>query len=299
MTKILVLGSTGMLGNQVTKVLSKKFTVTEVNRAGVPVVKNNRTIKVDVKNIETLKNIFANEHRFDYVINCIGSIKQLITQSHKSVQNAILLNSLLPYALDELSIENNFRVIQICTDCVFSGKTGGNSEKSRQDPEDVYGKTKSLGEVSSRNTMNIRCSIVGHEMNSANSILDWFLGHPANAKIRGFTNHLWNGITTLHFSQVIQSLILNKTFKSGSFHLIPEDQISKYELLTMFANEYNRKDIFIKPIEMQVKVDRTLSTIYPEINNEMWLNAGYASIPTIQYMIRELRIQNDLDTHHE
>jgi glutathionyl-hydroquinone reductase len=67
----------------------------------------------------------------------------------------------------------------------------------------------------------------------------------------------------------------------------------------MFANEYNRKDIFIKPIEMQVKVDRTLSTIYPEINNEMWLNAGYASIPTIQYMIRELRIQNDLDTHHE
>jgi len=295
MIKILILGSTGMLGNQITKVLSNRFTVIEANRTGIPVVTKNRSFKIDARNIESIINVFEKGDDFDYVLNCIGSIKQLISQSSQSVQNAIYLNALLPHALDELSKQHDFRVIQICTDCVFSGELGGSSENTPHDAIDIYGKTKSLGEVESKNTMNIRCSIVGKEINSSNSLLDWFLARPTNSKVVGYTNHFWNGVTTLHFSRVVQALILNNNFNPGTFHLIPADQISKHGLLSVFAEEYNRMDVEIEPIDMKIKVDRTLKTLHPELNNRMWSGAGYSSPPSIKNMINELRIQNETE----
>ena len=287
-----------MLGNQIAKVLSKNLSVTEANRSGVSVVAGNNVLKIDAQNLESIEQAFSRNKKYDYVINCIGNIKQLITTTPESIQNAIQINSIFPHLLDGLSIKYGFKVLQICTDCVYSGITGGSSELSSHDSDEIYGKTKSLGEVTSPNTMNIRCSIVGREMNSSTSLLEWFLSQNSNSEIRGFTNHHWNGVTTFHFGRVIRGIILNHGFVPGKFHLIPANHVSKFELLSIFAEKYSRRDVKIEPFEANPKIDRTLSTVFQEMNLKLWSDAGYSSIPTIQTMIGELQHHNETEEFH-
>lgn len=205
------------------------------------------------------------------VINCIGLIKPYCGD----VERAIRVNALFPYTLPAGSL-------QIATDCVYSGKKGLYVETAPHDATDVYGKTKSLGEAS--HIKNLRCSIIGPEVKKHVSLLDWFL---AQDKADGYTNHLWNGITTYHFAKICKGILKEKIELPPLQHIVPANMVTKAELLRIIAEAYG-KDIPVTEVEAPEDIDRTLSTSNPELNRKLWKAAGYDQPPTIKQMIVEL-----------
>lgn len=207
----------------------------------------------------------------DWVINCIGVIKPYCGD----VVRAIKVNALFPHTLPS-------RTIQIATDCVYSGKKGDYVETDVHDATDVYGQTKSLGEAS--HVKNLRCSIIGPEVNHHVSLLDWFLGQD---KAQGFTNHYWNGITTYHFSKIVQGIIREGIDLLSLQHVVPADKVTKADLLRIIKKAYGRKTT-VTNTEAPESIDRTLSTVNPKLNQALWRAAGYSKPPTIKQMIEEL-----------
>ena len=143
----------------------------------------------------------------DYIINCLGITKPHINDNNEQdVARAKLVNTLVPAERASLAENTGSRVIQIATDCVFSGCKGHYLETDAHDAADVYGKTKSLGEVVSNNVMHIRVSTIGRELGRSTLLLEWVLSHAHGATIPGFTDHFWNGVTTNHFSKVVRGM---------------------------------------------------------------------------------------------
>lgn len=243
-----------------------------------------RELDVEDADLSTLKSALKDT---DWIINCIGIIKTYIHDDNApEVARAVRINALFPYLL--ASALDNSKVIQITTDCVYSGKKGGYQESDSHDASDVYGKTKSIGEVYLKNMYNIRCSIIGPELSSHTSLMDWFLNSPKNAKVNGYKNHFWNGVTTLHFAKICIGII-KKDIKIGHLqHVIPADKVSKMQMLKLFAKNFDRADIEILPTSESGAVDRTLKTEKQKINEKIWFSAGYKTIPTIAKMIEEL-----------
>ena len=225
----------------------------------------------------------------DYVINCIGVInKSIVEESAVSRERALLINSLFPYKLDALASELGFRIIQIATDCVFSGAKGGYLESDKHDTADTYGKTKSLGEVPSENMMNIRVSIIGREVSSNVSLFEWVRNQPLNTQVHGYSDHYWNGVTTQAFSRICRGIIENSGFTSGTHHLVPADTMSKFELVTAIANRIGRSDLEILERPSGNPVNRTLATIDASLNEQMWVDGGYKSIPSIASLVSDM-----------
>jgi dTDP-4-dehydrorhamnose reductase len=285
MTKVAILGSTGMLGSTLVQYLSPNVDeIVEINRSGIGVNARNRVLIFDAISGASLEDSLQGE-RFDFIINCIGVIKQLLNEEiDEDVKNAFVINSHFPGLLNEFSLKFSTPVIQIGTDCVYSGQTGNYSETSEFDCSDVYGKSKLEGELRSSAIMTIRSSIIGHEMNSAISLMDWFLKLPLNSEVNGFVNHIWNGVTTLDFARIALGVMNSDSFLPGVSHLVPADQVSKYELLNLLSDNFDRADIHIEALSTTPAINRTLSTIYPERNSNLWSNAGYNRIPTISEM---------------
>jgi len=284
--KIAILGSTGMLGSATTKYLSKCNLVVEFNRSGKAVVEGNAAIALDVANESSLSNFLKNKD-FDFVVNGIGLIKQLINENHpQDAKLAYKVNSDFPAILSEYSAKTSIPVIQIGTDCVYSGIDGNYNEQSIFDCSDVYGLSKVKGESLSKSLLTIRCSIVGHELSSSVSLMDWFTSQPNDAKIKGYTNHYWNGVTTLDFARILQGVIDSGDFFPGTFHLVPANKVSKYELLHEFSKSMDRTDITIEPFVADEAIDRTLSTLFPEINSKLWAQAGYNQPPSVKEMVQ-------------
>ncbi len=278
-----------MLGHTVTRAFyaEKSLDITITSRRNESSNGQSKLYKLDANNLEDLVKIFEFEH-FDFVVNCIGVIKPKIDEKDKlSVLNAIYVNSIFPFKLSQLSDKHKFRVIQIATDCVYSGELGSYDEKSVFDPLDVYGKTKSLGEVHGLNFMNLRTSIIGKENQTKDSLIEWFLGQSKGAVIKGFKNHFWNGITTLSFAQVVKGIILTDSFQPGTVHIVPADRVSKFELLSLLKVHSGRNDIEIQEFETKQKVDRSLTTINKEENIKLWNRAGFNDVPTISKLIED------------
>jgi dTDP-4-dehydrorhamnose reductase len=286
MNKVAVLGTTGMLGSTITRHLeNEKFHVTEFNRKGVSVTGNNNFYSFDALHSNKLHELLGKFH-FDYVINCVGIIRQLIDEKKQdSIELAIKINSEFPMHLNQYSVENNVPVITIGTDCVYSGKVGSYSEIDLFDPIDQYGITKVAGENASKDAMTIRCSIIGKEINQSNSLLEWILSKPRNSSVNGFINHIWNGVTTLQFSQVVSGIMQNNDFMPGTVHLVPKNVVDKYELLKIIVREFGRNDIKIHKFKADFSVDRSLTTIDSLRNLRFWRNAGYNVIPSIEEMV--------------
>jgi len=225
----------------------------------------------------------------DYVINCIGVInKNIVENLADSREIALLVNSLFPYKLDALASELGFKIIQIATDCVFSGSKGQYLETDMHDTIDIYGKTKSLGEVPSENMMNIRVSIIGPEVNSGVSLFEWVRNQPRNAQIRGYSDHFWNGVTTAAFARICLGIMKNSGFVAGTHHLIPGDSMSKFELVREISSKCERTDIDISELPSGNRIDRTLSTVNVPLNQQLWANAGYSSIPKIADLVSDI-----------
>ncbi len=292
--KIAILGASGMLGSMLLKVFSMiqsvKLVATVRNKSLFNIIptENVEWKILDAENCD-ISGMISIFDGVDWVINAIGMIKPYIHNDNPiEVEKAIKINSLFPYMLSQVAEKLQFRVIQIATDCVYSGSRGNYEEGDPHYALDVYGKTKSLGEVQSKMVNHLRCSIIGPELRSKVSLMEWFLSQPQNTTVNGFTNHLWNGITTLHFSKICSGIISNSLELPHLQHIIPKEIISKSGLLRCFANEFGRNDIIINPIKNEISINRTLASNNIELNNKLWKIAGYDEPPTITQMLKEL-----------
>ena len=294
--KVIVFGSSGMLGSMVVDVLSRdpalKVTATVRNtklteqlKKRVPDV-NWQLFNVDTSNqLSALEVIEGNE----WIINAIGITKPLIHDDNAfEVERAIRVNSLFPHLIAERIAKTGAQVLQIATDCVFSGKKGNYVEDDVHDAMDVYGKSKSLGEVRAQHVHHLRCSIIGPEPKDHKFLLDWFIGQPRNAHVDGFLNHRWNGVTTLHFAKLCLGIMTKNISLPYLHHVLPGGEITKYKLLQFFAQKYHREDVTITATEAAVTVDRTLKTKNLALNRELWAAAGYSRPPTVPEMIEEI-----------
>jgi dTDP-4-dehydrorhamnose reductase len=208
--------------------------------------------------------------------------------NEQDVAKARLVNSLFPAELAALAEQAGARVIQIATDCVFSGGKGHYLETDIHDAEDVYGKSKSLGEVVSNNVMHIRVSTIGRELGRSTLLLEWVLSHPQGAAIPGYIDHFWNGVTTNHFAKVIRGIIEKDGFEAGLSHLVPANELSKADLVRKIASAFGRPDLMVKDTDSGKPINRTLSTTNPDFNSQLWVGAGYPEIPTIEQLIAEI-----------
>lgn len=278
--RVLIFGPSGMLGHEMARVLKDRGLL--VLTAG----RSSADIQFDVENAD-----FTDERLsgFDYFVNCIGLTTHNINEADpESIRAASLLNSEFPKLLGELASNTGTRVIQIATDCVFSGTNGGYTETDLHDAQDVYGRTKSQGEVPSPAFMHLRSSIIGRELKGKKSLLEWVNGQPENAAIPGFTDRLWNGVTSTAFSKVVAGVILQDTFKPGVSHLIPANALTKAQLVEAIAKALGRADLEVVPKESGTPKDLTLAANHPEFNQLLWTNAGYQSIPTIEELLNEI-----------
>lgn len=171
--------------------------------------RSTKPLKFDAASKNAIEFAKANFQRGDFVINCIGLTKARIdSQSIHSRQTATQVNSLFPNDLALAAEQIGFKVLQVATDCVFSGKNGGYSEDSRHDALDVYGKTKSLGESPSPNVLHLRCSLIGREAPGRNTLLyNWVTMQSHSARISGYTNHKWKGLTNQAFGKIVGGMI--------------------------------------------------------------------------------------------
>lgn len=293
---VLILGASGMLGSMVLNVLSRqrslRITATVRDYQNIKkLTKKYGSAKFRILDVLRLQedDLGSLVKEFDYIINAIGLIKPFINDFlPDDNKKALLINTLFPFKLAKAMKNTDTRVIQIATDCVFSGKQGKRNEHDPHDPLDVYGKTKSLGEVQEKNFYHLRCSIIGPEQSSAKSLLEWVLCQPKDATVKGYTNHFWNGLTTLQFAKIVDGIIRNDIIVNKKQHIIPADSVTKKRLIEHIVSIYHRNDIRVIPHKAQVKVDRSLVTNNPDINKQLWQAAGYISIPTIKTMLNEL-----------
>lgn len=247
MQKVVILGVLGMAGHIMAEVLDKTgdYEVFGIARQSGKYVDS----ILDVTNFKALEN-YLQDKKPEYVINCVGA---LVSQSKDDVPTAILLNSYLPNFLSGLGNTLDYKLLHISTDCVFSGKDGQYTEESYRDGDDNYGRTKALGEVVNDKDLTIRTSIIGPELKTnGTGLLDWFFKQ--NGTINGYTRAYWSGVTTLELAKATVAFL--KQDITGLYQLCPDDKISKFDLLKLFANVWN-KEMEIRPFD-KYKVDKSL-----------------------------------------
>ena len=228
----------------------------------------------DAYDISQLEQKQILDLKLEYIINCIGITKPFSKDNDpEGVVRAIKINADFPWELAKYAKKHNIKVLQIGTDCVYSGKKGQYNENDPHDPLDVYGKSKSLGEVFDGTTLIIRTSIIGPEYKKQTTfLLEWFLNQPNGGKIGGFEHHIWNGITTLQFAQICEKIISSNSFDnlvkiSHVHHFIPNSTVNKFELMNIF-NDIFEKNLQIDRINKpDQKVDRSLTSKYEELLN--------------------------------
>lgn len=274
--KVVVLGKNGMLGHLLYEYLSSK---NNIRGNTVDVFGTDRSVfevsPCDYQQL-LLKFTATCGSDVDYVVNCIGAIKPRFNKSDPS--NEIYTNGVFPHQLAKVCEALGARLIHITTDCVYSGREGGYTERSEHDPLDVYGKSKSIGE--SENAITLRTSIIGPEyMGRQSSFLDGFLKKYTGKTINGFQNHFWNGLTTLELSKRIYD-IMYMDIENGTYHLFAEI-VSKYYMAAEISHHYGL-NLKINRINAPVAVDRTLNTIY-DLNEQF-------KYKTFGRMIEELKL---------
>jgi dTDP-4-dehydrorhamnose reductase len=289
MTRVLLLGVTGMLGEMVARVLATTpdLEVIGTARTGDAVGSPFPVRAFDARRDDPTD--LVEQAAPDWIVNAIGIIKPRIDEADAaSVAEAVDVNALFPYALAEAAERRGARVIQIATDCVYSGRDGGYLEDAPHDALDVYGKSKSLGEVPAPNVYHLRCSIIGPERASGRSLLAWVLGHPDGATAPGFTDHRWNGVTTWQFGRLSAAIVRSDLDLPPLLHVVPGDTVTKAELVAEIAGAFGREDLRVDPGQSASAVDRSLATLHPDANERLWRAAGYDSPPPVAEMVREL-----------
>ncbi len=269
--KVLVLGVTGMLGHMVHRVLAES---PAVDVHGTHIFDQQDPFYFDaMSGLRELEEICDRSLGYDYFINCIGILPGKIAEKDPTtIRKAIKINSLFPHELSAFAQERSVRVIHISTDGVFSGEADSYHEDDIHDCRDFYGITKSLGEALDKNFLNLRCSIIGPSPFLGEGLMEWFLKQPAGSVVSGFTNHIWHGISTYQFGNLCRKIIEGDHFEeirreSAVFHFAPNEPITKFELLCLFGEAFE-KHVSIEAIASDNKVyKRTLKTNYRGLRN--------------------------------
>jgi dTDP-4-dehydrorhamnose reductase len=256
--RVMVLGANGMLGHKLIQTLSEHFDVIG-------------TVRDDAKNfsqhpvlgsMELLGNVCADQfdsvrkaidfYGPDYVVNCIGIVKQL-PSAHDAIAS-ITINALFPHQLAQYCRDSGTRVVHYSTDCIFSGNVGNYKEEDFPDATDLYGRTKYLGEVDYENCLTLRTSIIGRELGKSHSLIEWFIAQNGKC-IKGYTKAIFSGLTTKVHGDILSQIFRQWPQLSGIYHLAAKP-ISKYALLSLVKEKYGL-DITIEPDETVV-CDRSL-----------------------------------------
>ena len=256
--RVLIFGAGGMLGHKLMQELSADHEVFGTTRGETAALEKlrphgNVITGVSVEDQESIRRAIR-ETRPDVVVNAIGIIKQL--PDSKNVITTLTVNSIFPHRLAELGREFGFRLISVSTDCVFSGSRGNYSEHDVPDAIDLYGKSKNLGEVVGENCLTLRTSIIGHELGTAHSLVDWFLSN-RGGEVKGFANAIYSGFPTIVFAAIIDNLIRNRPELSGLYH-VSSEPINKYDLLILI-NEAYAANVKIERDE-EFRIDRSLDS---------------------------------------
>jgi dTDP-4-dehydrorhamnose reductase len=237
--KVLILGGTGMLGHKAWQVFAPRFETYATVR-GAPadydrlaIFDGGRLIgNVNAEAFETVERAIASV-RPEAIVNCIGIVKQDL--SGKDPVASITVNSLFPHRVAQLARNNGARLIHLSTDCVFSGRRGHYSESDAADAEDLYGRSKLLGETAGEKCLTIRTSMIGRELTGSHGLLEWFLSQ--SGRVRGFTRAIFSGFTTAALANVLAKIIEHYPQLTGIWHVAAEP-ISKFDLLTRVKQTY-------------------------------------------------------------
>lgn len=250
--KVLVIGANGMLGSVVTKYLQSTG-----NYNVVPLTSKNFDILRTP--VEALEVEFEDDSASYYIVNCAGIIKPRL--EWYEVEDVFKINSLFPVRLAQfarrigMKTEKWVDVFHISTDCVFTGKKGNYEDDDIPDSTDLYGMSKSLGECADANSMVIRTSIIGEEINNQYSLLEWAKAN-AGKEVSGWTDHMWSGVTTLQLAKFIETNIEDSSCDEGIWHYA-SSPVNKWELLH-FINDVYKLNLKIKKVSSGVPCDRTL-----------------------------------------
>ncbi len=279
--RILILGGDGMLGHRLlmhlqdrheTKVTLRRE-LAAYERYGLFTLENSYW-GVEAKDTERLLEVVA-DFRPEAVVNAVGIVKQ--RGAAKEAIPSLEINALLPHRLALLCRAAGARLVHLSTDCVFSGRKGNYTEDDVPDAEDLYGRTKLLGEVTDVGCITLRTSIIGLELSRRTGLIEWFLAQ--RGEIRGFTKAIYTGLTTAEMSHVIERILVEHPHLSGVWQVASEP-ISKYDLLVRFSEVLGRNDVSIVPDDT-VRIDRSLLPVAFE------KATGY-STPGWNEMLKEL-----------
>ena len=245
--KIILFGSTGMLGNCVLQVLSEKYQTFCITRKEFD-IENDSWIELD-------KLLQKEPNDDQIIINCAGIIPQNV--NNDNFRKYVKINALFPHKLQEISNKYNYKFIHITTDCVFDGLKGNYVETDIHNETNIYGISKSLGEP--EDACIIRTSIIGEELLNKKSLLEWIISQK-DKTIQGYTNYLWNGVTCLTLANIIKDIIINNNYWIGVRHIFSPNCVSKYDLCN-YINEIYNLNITICKYESKI-IDKSLNTSY-------------------------------------
>jgi dTDP-4-dehydrorhamnose reductase len=254
--RILIIGSKGMAGHVLYQYLNQLGTyhIADISRSPDFWVS---TYQFDLSDFAALLQVLNNE-KPDIVINCAGILNKAAEDNR---DKAILINSYLPHWLARIGNELQYKLIHISTDCVFSGKRGNYTESDLPDGMDIYAWSKALGEVFYGQHLTIRTSIVGPELRENGiGLFQWF--SQQTGTIKGYTHAIWTGVTTIELAICIEQAIQENI--TGLYHLVNNEKISKYALLSLFKEVFNRNDITIEP-DPDYVVDKSLISSRSEL----------------------------------
>lgn len=258
--KILVFGSSGMLGHKLIQVLSPHAEVwgtlrdqfSPFGRSGI--LDEARCVSnVDATDEAGIRRAIELV-RPEVVLNAIGVVKQLPTS--KDVITTLTINSIFPHRLAQLAEEFGCRLVTISTDCVFDGAKGNYAEADAPNAKDLYGKSKNLGEVEYGRALTLRTSIIGRELATAHSLVEWFLSNEGGA-VKGYRQAIYSGFPTVVLANIIRDLVFEHPDLTGLYH-VSSDPIDKYELLKLL-NDHYKANVDIEPSD-EVRIDRSLDS---------------------------------------
>ncbi|MEI2325691.1 dTDP-4-dehydrorhamnose reductase family protein [Priestia megaterium] len=268
--KILILGGKGMAGHVITRYFQQKPEYHVFYTSRDPEDKDG--IYVDITNLTKLEEVIESI-KPDITINCIGILNEHATNNNKL---AFQVNSLLPHQLVKLMERCQGKLIHISTDCVFSGNKGDYTESDIPDGTSVYAQSKQLGEIISDNHLTIRTSIIGPELKEDGiGLFLWFMQQ--TGVIKGYEKVWWNGVTTLELAKAIEVMI--KQNVTGLYHLGSKEKISKFELLRIIQEIFEKNNVKIIP-DSHIVLDRTIKSTRTDVEY---------TIPSYKHMLLELK----------
>lgn len=275
MKRVLVLGSTGMLGSAVVHHFAgqPQYEVVATYRTDSVKPAINGSVKEVVYFDALHSSLEELPAQVDYVINCIGVIKPFMAADPAA---AISLNALFPWKLADWCLNSGSRLLHITTDCVYSGAKGKYVESDLHDALDDYGKSKSLGECTSK-AMVLRTSIIGEEIHKFASLISWAKNQKGKT-VGGFSTHFWNGVTTIQYAKICDRIIREDWYETGLYHVYSKDDVSKLDMLHYFNETF----------DLGLTIDeKTPASVDRSLRSEKAF-CTKLEIPTVREMIAEL-----------